>query len=244
MSDSFVENIHRIKEHIQRRGRQRDKDAAHSPAGRAEHHLTGIWWFTLQFLDACHWVWYWLIRPFSRAFRWIAVRTWRGYRRLWDKVVYKEDEFGVPIFHKVRAGVLLGITAVVIYFMLIPGFFLMTDSVLYAATARVNEEVYSRGIQELDEDLHIVRACEKRACEEEDVLYFRVEDRLFNEIWSLVVKHRFFLPDRVSGTVPPAETQLCRMTSYGFRLKLFIHRMQIYPKMLSASCEPVGQIYG
>jgi len=241
MTDSPIEKLHRIREHVERRGRARDKDAAHSPAGRAEHHLTGVWWFTLQFVDACHWVWYWFLRPFARAFRWLAIKTWRGYRRLWDAVVYKRDAYGVDVFHKLRAGILLAATAVFVYFVVFSAATLAWDSALYLVTGRSDEIIYTRTVQEIDEDKHIVRACEERTCEEEEVLYFRIEDSLFNELWSLWNRGGFFWPDIVAGTIAPTETMVCRTTTYGFRFKMFIHRMQIYPKLLRASeCEPLN----
>lgn len=48
----------------------------------------------------------------------------------------------------------------------------------------------------------------------------------------------FFYPDYVAATVAPG-WQECTITSYGFRAKLFIRRLEIYPELLSVDCQRI-----
>ena len=121
--------------------------------------------------------------------------------------------------------------------------FFAADVVLYAFTARVDEVVYLSNAQEIipEDNIHSVQGCEVEtageefSCTADKSLYFRIDPDTFSTVWSLLSNGTLFYSDYVAATVAPG-WEKCTITSYGFRMKVFLRGFDIYPKLLSANC--------
>jgi len=173
--------------------------------------------------------------PIYKVVSWPFRKLITGYFWLWDKTVY--DDTGK--FSKTLAGSFLFGSGLFLYFLALPilGFF--WDAGLYAATVK-HERVYLFNSQELDtlDNVHSVKGCYVIPCGDNDSTYFRVRATLFNEAWSLLHYGKLFFPDFVSGAVPGGTSE-CTITSYGFRMKLFVRSFDIYPDLLESTCKPI-----
>jgi hypothetical protein len=196
---------------------------------------------TLAFL---HLIWK-IVYPFYAIFRYAILNTfWKYYKPIWNRFAYigeKEDRH----FSKVRGAVTL-LSSLVFGWILYGFLFFVSDVVLYVATAHVDEMVYLSNAQEIDslENIHSVQGCtvqstgENFSCDSDKSLYFRIENNAFAEVWSILKHGTLFYPDYVAAPIAPGWQQ-CTVTSYGFRMKLFLRGFNIYPALLSAKCEQI-----
>jgi hypothetical protein len=167
---------------------------------------------------------------------------WRLFRLLWDKTVYREDEYRNRLFSKRRAGVFLLVAAVFAWYVAVPTAVFLFDVALYLATAKRNEIVYLTNSQEIlpQENEHSVQGCHELPCTDENSIYYRIRATYFNEAWSIFNGRGLFFPDYVAAAVPVSISS-CRITSYGLRVKLLMRGFDMYPDLLAAECTPVGQ---
>lgn len=241
MSDDLLEQMRRARETQERIERSRDKEKSESRVTRMSEDVTLLHRFILQFVAAFQWSFVNVGLPVWRAVRWPFWKLFKQYRRVWSLVVYRRDEFDNLRFSKVRAGVFLSASAFFLYFLLVPMLEFTVDASMYAMTARKNETIYLSFSQEIDPEnnVHSVKGSESKISDELNGFYFRVESSLFNQLWSLWNRGTVFYPDYVASAIPPGISK-CVTTSYGIRVKTFMRRLEVYPHLLSASCQSVN----
>lgn len=177
--------------------------------------------------------------PFAKKV-WVTLFCW--YRTIWAFFVYRRDENGVLIFSKPRAGTFLVGSFLFLFYGLLPTVYFVADTAIYFFTVKHNEVLYLHNSQEIEpeENIHAVQGNYTIPLNEDETIYLLVEDTWFNTLWSIVHKGNLFYPDYVAATVPPGLNK-CHVTSYGLRLKSLMRRWEVYPYILSASCEPVTE---
>lgn len=182
----------------------------------------------------------------------------RGYAKLWDRVVYKNDkETGERVLSRKRAGGMLAATFMaavamtpttagefVRFFTVEPA----VDAVMMAATMRTDKmNLYASEEIVPEHNIHSVRGCAVDQCSESDAIYMRVKPRLSHDIWKLVAHgNPIYVPDHVVAPIA-AGVNRCEVTHYGIRLtNSFIGRvassLQVYPTMLEAKCRNISTI--
>ncbi len=242
MSD-MKEEIENLKKKIGAQTFQDGKKDARSWTGRTQHNLTAIHKFWYQFVLACHWIYANVFRPVMRLVYKPIPYLWRFFRFLWDKAVYYEDAFQNRQFSKTRAGVFLLVSAITAWYLIIPAFVMLFDTAIYFATVKHREEVYLTNSQEIlpGQNEHSVQGCHALPCTDENSIYYRIRATNFNEAWSILHGHGLFFPDYVAAAVPVSISR-CHITSYGFRLKLFMRGFDMYPDLLKTECTPLQTI--
>jgi hypothetical protein len=242
MSD-LKEDIKNLKKKIGDKAFQDKKTDARSWTGRTQHDLTAIHKFWYQFLQASHWIYAKVFRPVTRLLYKPVPHIWKLFRFLWDKAVYYEDKFQNRQFSKTRAGVFLLASVLTAWYLVVPALFLVFDTAVYFATVKHNEEVYLTNSQEIlpNQNEHSVQGCHALPCTDENSVYFRIRASNFNEVWSVVHGNGLFFPDYVAAAVPLSISR-CRITSYGFRMKLIMRGFDIYPDLLKIECSPLQNI--
>jgi hypothetical protein len=244
MSDSLLDKMKRLNDSVNSNSFNRQKTHDQSRIGRMQDDVTKLHRFWLQFTFACWWVWTRILFPIfrfmSKPMRW----AFYAYRHLWSIVVYTQDKYGALVFSKMRAGMFLTATVIILYMMPVIAN-LTYDTTMFAATVDYDEEVYLTNSQEIipESDIHSVQGCNKLPCTDDNSIYYRVNPSLFNHIWSFITNKNWFFPDYVAAAVPPGVSK-CKITSYGIRIKLLIRNADIYPDLLQASCQPINTEIG
>jgi len=238
------ERIDDILKQLSEEERIRKESADNSLAGKTKQKIKAIETLTTSALVLVHLLWR-IIYPFYVIFHFVFIQfLWKYYKPIWDKFSYVgegEDRH----FSKVR-GTMTLLSSLVGVWVLYGFMFFMGDVLLYVATGHVDEIVYLSNAQEIDplENIHSVQGCTAQAegenfsCDSDKSLYFRIENDAFAEVWSLVNHGAFFYPDYVAAPIAPG-WQKCTVTSYGFRMKIFLRGFNIYPMLLSAKCEQI-----
>jgi hypothetical protein len=237
------DEVDALKKKLERDAKESAKANARSWTGRTQHDLTAFHKFAFQFLAACHWIWQKIIRPVSRFFWKPVPWIWHGYRVLWDKAVYYEDEHQNRLFSKTRAGAFLAASAAFAWYLAIPLLILLFDTGLYLATVKRHEVVYLTNSQEIlpGENEHSVQGCHSLPCTDEISVYYRIRASNFNELWSVLHGRGLFYPDYVAASVPVSISRYT-ITSYGFRLKLLMRGFDLYPDLLETECTPLQKL--
>lgn len=235
------DEIEKLKAKLDDNAYRTAKTEAASFQARRRSDVASMNRFVAQFVLACHWIYQNILSPAGR-FGSIPVRhLFRWYRWLWDKVVYRQDQYKNRLFSKTRAGLFLTATVVFAWFILLPLLEFLFDVGLYLATVRRDEVVYLTNSQEIlpQENVHSVQGCHSLPCTDENSVYFRIRATPFNEVWSLVQGHGLFYPDFVAAAVPLTISR-CTITSYGMRIKFVVRNLDIYPDVLRTECTPLG----
>jgi hypothetical protein len=235
------DEIEKLKAKIDDNAYRAKKTEAASFEARRRSDVAAMNRFVAQFLLACHWIYQNILSPAGRFASIPARRLFRWYRWLWDKVVYRQDQYKNRLFSKTRAGLLLTATIVFAWFILLPLLEFLFDVGLYLATVRKDEVVYLTNSQEIipEENVHSVQGCHSLPCTDDNSVYFRIRATPFNEVWSLVQGHGLFFPDYVAAAVPLTISR-CTITSYGMRIKFVVRNLDIYPDVLRTECAPLG----
>lgn len=241
MTDDLLKQIRETREMQDKIDLGRAKTKSESRVERMSEDVTMFHRFVLQLITALQWSFVNVGIPLWKIIRWPFWRLLNGYRRVWSLIVYRRDEFDNLRFSKVRAGTFLTATFVFLWFMLMPTLVFVGEVISYAVTADVDEVVFLHNSQEInpDENMHSVQGATKLPLDEDDSFYFRVESTLFNHLWSITHRGNLFYADYVAAAIPPGVNR-CVITSYGFRLKTLMRNWEIYPHLLSASCQPVS----
>jgi len=237
---NLSDDIEKLKKKVEERAFTNDKRDAASFATRSRADATAFRRFLWQLAAGAIWIYEALLRPVARVLAVPLLFLWRCYRRLWDRVVHVRDKFGNRLFSKTRAGILLVVSFVGIWYVLVPLLMFLVDLGLYALTVRKDETVYLTNSQEIlpQENVHSVQGCHTLPCTDENSFYFRIRATWFNEAWSLVHGHGLFFPDYIAAAVPVSISK-CHITSYGVRLKFVMRGMDIYPDVLQTECAPL-----
>jgi hypothetical protein len=224
------------REERQRARRMSRGERAHEDLSRTGRFLWQVWL-------GLRWLWQTLGAPVGRALWRVGAWVLDRYRfYVWSRFVYRRTPDGVLRFSATRAGLTLGATWFVLWFLALPVTeCVLWDAPLYALTRQVNETVYLQGSQELDPGTasHSIKGCESLPCSDTQAVYFRVESDLFSNLWSLVHGHGFFFPEYVAAAVP-YETNRCTITSYGFRFRGTARFLNVFPQLLAVSCHGAG----
>ncbi len=237
---NLSDDIEKLRKKVEARAFANDKRDAASFAARSRDDLTAFHRFLWQLAAAAIWLYETLLLPLALFLAMPLRFLWRCYRRLWDRLVHVEDKFGNRLFSKTRAGIMLVISLVGVWYVLLPVLMFLFDLGLYALTVRKNETVYLTNSQEIlpQENVHSVQGCHTLPCTDENSFYFRIRATWFNEAWSLVHGHGLFFPDYIAAAVPVSISK-CQITSYGVRLKFVMRGMDIYPDVLQTECAPL-----
>ena len=236
----LLDQVKKLKQQLEERAYETDKADARSFTKRAQGDIGTLHKFLFQLGMAGHWIYLNIISPVGRwsshPLRWL----FRQYRRVWEKVVYYDDQFGNRLFSKTRAGMFLTISIVFAWFVFIPAVAFLYDLGLYLATVKADEIVYLTNSQEIlpEENIHSVQGCHALPCTDKNSIYFRIRATYFNEAWSLAHGRGLFFPDYVAASVPLSISR-CTITSYGVRVKLIMRGMDIYPDLLRTECAPL-----
>lgn len=188
-----------------------------------------------------------LIYPISwrlwRLVRWL----FKQYRTLWLQLTYKQDQYHILRFSRIRGSLLIVLTIVslyVIYGMLMVVFplpwYMLTvkrDEVLYLSNHSAVEGHDKARIK--INDVYEITGCESLDCSDQDSVSFRVEASWFNEAWSIIHNHALYYPDYVAAAVSPVVNK-CTITSYGVRRKFLVRYWEMHPDILQVRCLPVG----
>ncbi len=250
MSDALHDRFDKVQAAIKDSAYNVKKQYDQSSVGRFQKEWTLWAKFWSHIARMAHFVWSWAIYPItSRAFkaaRWLAKR----YRDMWLSLVYKNDEYGVARFSKVRGfGVLIG-TSIVVSLLIIHIWAGLVFTFWYWPLVNHDETLYLYNSQKISEgidpystwdDIHEVHGCETLPCTDQTSVTFRVRASWFNELWSVYHNGSLFYPGYVAGAVAPVMNQ-CTITSYGIRKKFrtLMRSWDIYPDLIKVtSCAPV-----
>src|SRR6185369_10205813 len=157
MSD-LKNEIEKLRAKIDENAYQSSKTEAASFSARRRGEAASLNRFLAQLVLAASWIYQSILRPVGRTAAVPLYYLWRGYRRLWDKVVYVEDRYKNRMFSKTRAGVFLTASLVFTWFILLPLLAFLFDLGLYLATVKKDEVVYLTNSQEIipEENVHSV----------------------------------------------------------------------------------------
>lgn len=235
------QQVDALKKRIETHAYEAEKTEAGRWQTRAAADITGLARFAAQMALGAVWIYEHILAPVGHFLAVPALFLFNAYRRLWTRMVYAEDKFEVRRFSKTRAGIMLAVSLVSVWFVVLPLLGLLWDTGLYFATARRDEIVYLTNSQEIlpEHNIHSVQGCHSLPCTDDNSFYFRIRATLFNEIWSLVHGHGFFFPDYVAAAVPLSISE-CKITSYGLRFKLMMRGFDFYPDVLETTCTPLA----
>jgi hypothetical protein len=239
MSD-LKHEIEKLKSKIDDNAYRAAKTEAASFQARRRSDVASMNRFLAQFVLASHWIYQNILAPAGQYGSIPLRHIFRWYRWLWDKVVYREDQYKNRLFSKTRAGVFLTATIVFAWFILLPLLGLLFDTAVYFATVQKDEVVFLTNSQEIipEENVHSIQGCHSLPCTDDNSVYFRIRATLFNEVWSLVRGEGLFYPDYVAAAVPLTISR-CMITSYGMRIKFVVRNLDIYPDVLQTECTPL-----
>lgn len=238
------ENANKVLTDLKRKSEEEAKLAADNTAVKTVKELGRLARFWYQFTATMAFMFNKTIRPYySFVARVFKILFWRPFRATWDRFGYKTNNDGTRRFSTVRGTGVIAATIVTVFFVYQLSFVLF-ETGLYLATARVDEVVYMSNAQEIssEDNLHSAQGCVNKAegvefsCGTEDSLYFRIEASAFSHVWSLLNNGTLFYPDYVAAPIAPGWEQ-CVITSYGVRAKFFMRTWDIYPTLLSATCK-------
>lgn len=238
--NDLQKQIDSLKQRIEDRAYAADKKEAGRWQVKAAEDIGSLGKFFSQVIVAGLWIYERLLLPVARLLAIPGGFLFGWYRRLWTKLVYREDRFKQRQFSKTRAGLLLATTILLVWFALVPLLLFVVDVGLYFATVKKDEIVYLTNSQEIvpEDNVHSIQGCHALPCTDDNSFYFRIRATLFNEAWSLVHGYGFFFPDYVAAAVPLTISE-CKITSYGLRMKLMMRGMEIYPDVLRTECRPL-----
>lgn len=243
MTDPLFDRIEKAKAMAKSVQFKHKKAVASTKAYWLKHYIIDPFWkFTLQVIMGAVWIYVTIIAPGAKFLFTPVTWAWLWYRRLWRKVVYYSDEYGIQRFHKGRAGLMILATWFTI-FLALP--FIadvgIKDGGLYLLTAK-RETIYLNSSQETDRHANTfsARGCETTpTCNEQDTLNFVMRPEWFNHIWSLAVHGTLYYPDYVAAAIPQAVSK-CEILSYGIRQKFLMKNWELFPDILEVKCVPVN----
>lgn len=248
MTDPLNIRFERIQDSIRDSLYNSKKQYDQSTVGKLHADLT-LWakfWYTLS--SAAIWLYHKLIYPITRRLwrlvKWISVK----YRDVWMKIVYKADQYGVLRFSKVRGGLTILATVILIYILYgvltisvtLPWYFVTVkhDEILYLSNYSAVEGHHGSSRVKINE-VYEITGCETINCSDQDTVSFRVEASWFNEVWSVLHNAALYYPDYVAAAVSPVVNR-CTITSYGIRKKFLVRYWELHPDILQVRCVPVG----
>lgn len=247
MTDELADRFSKVQSSIKESFYNTKKQYDQSNVGRF-HKEFNLWIkFWESFSSALQWLYKYLVKPITKqiwkAVRWLMTR----YRDLWLTITYKIDQYGVKRFSRVRGGITILSTILVLY--LFYGFSIVAVTLpWYMLTVKHDEVLYLSNHSAVEghdknrikiNDVYEITGCESIDCSDQDTVSFRVEASWFNEAWSIIHNHAFYYPDYVAAAVSPVVNR-CTITSYGIRKKFLVRQWELHPDILQVRCIPVG----
>ncbi len=236
MTESLADRAKRLQEQTRAFVKSQNMDAKYSRSARVREDLATTGRFTYQFWQGFLWVREWILAPITRVFTRIARWIFHQYMRLWFSATKIRTEDGMLLFSKTRAGVMVAATGLFIWYGLFPVLDCVYDTGLYALTVQHDEHLFLFNSQEIDPTtgMHNIEGADHNPWTEQDSIYFRAENSLFANLWSLTHKAALYYPEYVGAAVPTAISR-CIVTTYGFRMRLPWLK-NTYSYLLSVSC--------
>lgn len=252
MTDDLSPTAKRLREEHEQRKFNSKKKEAHTRTGRVWNDFGIVMKFVSQVVAASAWLWWNFGNPFLNKVT-VPFAKWGfwWYLDLWNGFTRVKDEYGVERT-SIKRGATMVAGTLLSLFIAFHTFLTVLDTGLYMATRRVDEVVWLSLAQEIDghAGTFSVQGCEITPtnekglsnCATADALYFRVYNSTFNNMWSIVHGWNhgrpfdLFFPDQVVAPIG-ADWAKCVVTSYSVRVRLLMFIGDIYPVMLSASCE-------
>src|ERR1051326_3323704 len=172
----------------------------HSASSRTRREIGIVLRFLYQAGMALRWLWGYLA-PVRRGVRRVLYWIWLGYLWLWNRLTFTTSSVGVRVFSPVRGGLMLVVTVMFSWLLIFPLLEFSFDAPTYLLTAKINESVYLKGSQEIDARIstHAIKGCHKVPCDDQDAIYFRVENDLMSTLWSLLHGRGLFFPEYVAA---------------------------------------------
>jgi hypothetical protein len=236
MEDPLLRKIRLAKASSRATSDRAEQARRNDPVEKARAEATQVRLFLIQVAGSLGWIYWRLLEPALRAVVWRPGKwLFHWYRRQWERWTRKNGRFSIT-----RGAAMLMATSLIIYFPVFAVLELFWDASWYLMTAKRDEVVYLTSSQEIDSDrdVHNVKGCETKPCQDQNSLYFRVRPTMFNHLWSVFHNGDVFYPDYVAGAVAPGMNR-CTITSYGIRFKFIMRRMEglnVYPDLLAARC--------
>lgn len=241
MDDDLAKKIKALHDRVTEIKLNQEKKEYYSAANKIRSDTSLMFKFLYQLGLAFDWILHKILHPVWKSAKFLGLKILNFYIIcIWNKFVYRKDVFGNPSFSKTRAGILVLITFLFVWKCFFPLVSLTYDTGLYMMTAHVDEHVILLGSQEIDSNTgqHTVEGCYELPCSDTDAVYFRTEDNLFNNLWSIFHGRGLFYPEYVGGAVPYS-TSKCVVTAYGIRKRFPFRIINMYSDMLSVVCHPV-----
>lgn len=234
--ESLLERVMRTRKQTEAQTKERELDAKYSRSARARQDIAKTGRFTYQLWQAVLVLRQWLIIPTADWIVRITRAVIKGYRWLWAWCVYKRTNDGVLLFSKTRAAGFLLASGVFFWYLAMPFIDCTFDAGLYAFTAQHDEKMYLFGSQEIDAatNVHNIEGADHYPWNPEDAVYFRAENDLFANLWTISHKGGLYWPENVGAAVPYGYNW-CSVTHYGIRLR-FWGVKNSFMRILDVSC--------
>lgn len=240
MADNLLDQVSRLRKQTETQTKDRQLDAKYSRSARAREDIAKTGRFTFQLWQAILVLRQWIVIPTAEWLVWLIRHTVRGYRRLWAYTVYRRTTDGVLLFSKTRAAGFLLASGLFCWYAMIPLAVFTLDGVVYSVSAQHNEKMYLFGSQEIDPatGAHNIEGADHMPWTPEDSMYFRAEDDMFSNVWSLTHKGVLYWPENIGAAVPYGYNW-CTVSYYGFRLR-FWGVKNSFMRVLDVSCVPLA----
>lgn len=223
-----------------------------STSGQVDKNLTKTWVFLHQVARSLVWIFDHFFVPVWRQVQRPALWLYYKYLDLWNRVVYKKDEYGVERFKVSRGAGMVVSSLLAGYIIIIFINITLVFTFWYIPFSYVDEEIYlynslkiSDGVNPISsiDDVYEVHGCETLPCSDQTSVSFYVRATWFNELWAVLNHGSLYYPQFIAGAVAPI-MQKCVITSYGFRkkLKVIVRQFDLYADLLEVkSCTPVNK---
>lgn len=249
-AESILERAQRVKDKVSRTTEKLKDRKASSQRKKNTTASGGI----AKFLYSLHRAYSKFLAPAIGLILIPLASFFRLYNKLWTWFVFKgkRNEFSktrATVFSTLTCCFLLALTPTKIgnfirFFTVEP----LVDSSLMLISMN-EEEYFLNHSEEIDPEgnVHSVRGCiNLGACGEQEAAYFRIKPRLSHDVWKLIkYGDPVYIPDHVVAPIAPGVNR-CSVVYYGYRItsswiSRLMRSLQIYPIMLEANCQHVGQ---
>lgn len=245
----------RLKDEADRRKFEQEASESRTTWGRIRAEAAIVLGFLSKIIQALMWLWWNFGNPFLNKVTIPILRKFFGwYVPLWNRFTTVKDKYGNERFSKSRgAGMVVAtaLAAMVAWELLLTTW----DASWYVTTGHRDRVVWLANAQEIypNSNVFSVQGCDLDpgdenlttlvTCSERNSLYYRVAPTLFSNVWSIASWKGLFFPDKVVAPIG-ADWSKCIVTDYGLRFRILIFLWDIYPVLLSATCERSTSVLG
>ncbi len=217
-------------------------------AGKIKRDLTEVKDFFNGVAQGGKWLYNTILRPVTHYVTWPLMKIGgRKYMELFNRVSHVKNEFGKSEFSKKRAGAMIAATvAGACSLVPVPNVPFSGEvgwsgvSALWWATTRKTETLYlHNSAGEAGKNKYTISGCSEFPCTDSDSVQFKVDDSWFHDARHFILHGTPFRPDAVAAAVPPVPNK-CEVTYYGWRWRPISRTLDLWPRMLEASCVPIN----